>query len=99
MIKFDYFDTLKLDLRIWKFPLALNEYSNIWVPKNSQIMSVIGKNTHIFLYMFCDPNKDIELRSFVTIGTGGSIPVNVGTFIGTVTLISSWHVFETYRND
>jgi hypothetical protein len=95
MIRFT--DGFLIEKSIWKFPLSGELCDLIEMPKGAVILSVQTQRGEICIWALVDPNAETEKRLFVAVGTGRSINLSTGSYIGTVQTSGGsfvWHVFD-----
>lgn len=88
-----------MDLRIWKYELAVTDRQDIEMPERAELLSVGSQRESVCLWAMVDASIDRrKTRTIEIIGTGNPVYQDMGvgrTFIGTV--IDEpfvWHVFE-----
>jgi hypothetical protein len=86
-------------MRIWKFPLDVNDLQTISMPHNAQILHVASQSNQPNLWALVDENAPtVDARRFVTYGTGHPMPDdNYGHYVGTYQMHGGqlvFHVFE-----
>jgi hypothetical protein len=85
-------------MKIWKFPLNVEDAQTINMPLNAEILHVAAQTNTPNLWALVDENADLEPRHFVTFGTGEPMPENgYGSYVGTYQLHDGalvFHVFE-----
>lgn len=95
MIRFS--DGFLIGKTILKFPLSGDLCDLIEMPKRAMPLSVQVQDGQIYLWALCDPEGEVEKRLFVTVGTGRSINLKTGNYVGTVQTSGGsfvWHVFD-----
>jgi hypothetical protein len=86
-----------IEKSIWKFPLSGESCDLIEMPKGAVTLSVQTQRGEICIWALVNPNAETEKRLFVTVGTGRSISLSTGIYIGTVQTSDGffvWHVFD-----
>jgi hypothetical protein len=86
-------------MRIWKFPLDVNDLQTIPMPHNAQILHVASQSNQPCLWALVDENAStVDARRFVTYGIGNPMPDdNYGHYVGTYQMHDGQlvcHVFE-----
>lgn len=83
---------------IWKFPVAIEHFQEIPIPKGGKALAVQTQFNMPHLWVLVDINAPLEIRSFRLLGTGhqhddldnlhyiGSFQLDDGEFVG--------HLFE-----
>lgn len=91
------------DMRIWKFPIRIDQEQFIAMPAGARILSVAvhpkykepGSTDDIYLWAEVDAAEPEELRRILVFGTGHPLWERRGRFIGTVlTGPFVWHVYD-----
>lgn len=81
-------------LRIWKYPVGVDEF-DLEMPEGAQILATQMQIDTAQMWALVDPEKPLETRHFVTIGTGHPIRYANLSYIGTFQ--ADWlviHLFE-----
>lgn len=71
---------------IWKYEIPIDEYPEIDMPKNAEILSFNAQHDSPCLWARVTPGSPTEKRKFRLAGTGHPLDENVGKYIGTVIL-------------
>ena len=83
---------------IWTFKLALVPDQGILMPVGAEILSAANQDGNLCIWAIIDPSKESESRHIEIVGTGLSLPCDMGVdrrFIGTALIdVFVWHVFE-----
>ncbi|EKO3663340.1 hypothetical protein M3929_002647 [Vibrio metschnikovii] len=89
--------------RIFKYKLEVVTDTQIKLPDNSEILSVGTQGKEIFLWALVGAGQNTNVRTFVVLPTGATIPSNVDcSFLGTVHFHEYgevYHVFEDVTPD
>ena len=84
--------------KIWKYPVSFGGSFNLTMPVGARILKLDIQFNDPQIWAIVDPDKEIEVREFISIGTGQAFPksdrleyidsyqVNGGQYV--------WHVFE-----
>ena len=85
-------------MRIWKFPLNIQDVQSVSMPSGAAILSVANQNGTLCLWALVDSRNGVSLRTIEVIGTGHHIRSSEPyerKFIGTAVINPFvWHVFE-----
>ena len=84
-------------MKIFKWTLRIDGWQEIEMPIGSQILSMQIQNENPQLWALVDEKNATEKRSFITVGTGQEIPVDVVDYIGSYQIENGslvFHVFE-----
>lgn len=83
---------------IWKFPLAVEDFQKIEMPKGAEVLTVQTQNESLCIWAILNPSANTtELRGFWVLGTGNPVvhEDHIGRYVGTAQLRGFvWHVFE-----
>lgn len=82
---------------IYKYHLVVGANQHITMPKGSRILHVHTQETVPTLWVECAEGDDgpVEDRVFHVIGTGGQVPEEPMTYLGTTHCNGFvWHVYE-----
>jgi hypothetical protein len=87
------------DMRIYKYPLAVEDKQKLVMPVGAKILSVQMQFDRPVLWAMVDerPETVEETRTFVIVCTGNPVPDDVRWFLGTVQAAHGhivFHVFE-----
>jgi len=81
------------DLRIWKFPLRLEDVQELEIPRHNEILTCQVQNGGICLWAIVDPKQRTEKRTVRIVGTGRPMPDGC-TYVSTVQMGAFvWHIF------
>jgi len=84
---------------VWKFTLSMN--SIVSMPKDAEVLHVHRQGDDVCLWALIDYDNPRELRRFITVGTGHSMPDEPHKYIGTTHFGEGalvLHVFEIFRS-
>ena len=82
---------------IYKYPILVQDYQTITMPKGATILSVQNQNGYLQMWAIVDIDcQEIETRIFRMIGTGNPfIDTDMTMYIDTVQHDGYvWHIFE-----
>lgn len=84
---------------IWKFPLAVDVFQKIDMPKGAEVLTVQPQGDRACIWAMLDPTADTTRRGFWIFGTGhdieGEVLERMGRYVGTFQIRGFvWHVFE-----
>ena len=82
---------------IWKYDVPIEDYFEINMPKDAQILTIQTQNGEPKLWALVNPDNATEKRIFRHSGTGHPITDNNMDYIGTYQLHGGeliFHVFE-----
>jgi hypothetical protein len=82
--------------KIWKWTLQPGK-TTIEMPKDAEILTVQTQFHEPQLWALVDPGNNIEIREFITVGTGHSIEKELGKYIGTFQLHNGSLVFHAFE--
>lgn len=82
-------------MRIFKYNLQIIDDQNIHMPKHSDILTVQNQNGRLTIWTLAEDNH-LVMRRIKIVGTGNTIDVALGKYIGTVQMDHGfvWHVFD-----
>lgn len=80
---------------IWKF--TLQPECSIEMPSGAEVLSVREQGETICLWALVDPEATVEMRRFVVLGTGHSVPDQPLRFLGTAHLAGGAFVFHVFE--
>jgi hypothetical protein len=82
---------------IWKFPIVIDDYQILTMPRYAQVLSVAMVRDEPAVYALCDPTADLVDRGIRSVGTGNPIVwTERMDFVGTFQMLDGalvWHVF------
>ena len=81
---------------IWKYSLSVDQADGSFsIPKDGKIIYVSSQTTRMInFWVELESNNQIELRHFIVIGTGHSIPDN-SEYVGSIMSGAFvWHLYE-----
>lgn len=86
-------------LKIFKYPIVIDNYFELNMPKESKVLTVDIQNNAPQLWALVDPEKSTEKRRFRFVGTGHPIEEELEnlTFISTFQMDGGaliFHIFE-----
>lgn len=80
---------------IWKFPLMMEDYPVVTMPRGAEVLCVQLQHGMPTLWARVDPQKAKEDRALLIVGTGNPMPDGAGRYVGTFQHGPFvWHVFE-----
>lgn len=85
---------------IWKFPLNIDDFVTISMPKEAEILTVQTQNGSPYIWALVNPENEYQDRYFEVFGTGHDIPEEMGIkklYINTFQLADGkliFHLFE-----
>lgn len=82
---------------IWKFQFDVEDFFEISMPKDAQILTVQNQNETGTMWAIVNPNNETVKRCFVIHGTGHGANFEGKTYIGTYQTDDGqfvWHLFE-----
>lgn len=87
---------------IWKYKLPYEQEFAIAIPRGAEILIVETQYGHpqsqaMTMWVLVDPQQPTEQRHFRLGGTGGPLPDDPGTYLGTCKLNADtlvFHIFE-----
>lgn len=85
---------------IWKYKLDVNDNVFIEMPKGAQVLSVQIQDGAPCIWALVDPDAKKEKRLFEVLGTGHTMPEDMGinrAFIGTFQLWAGRLVFHLFE--
>lgn len=84
-------------ITIWKYPLIVDNFQFIKLPKDSRILTVQQQQGTLCMWALVDPEKEREEYTVWVIGTGHPMPeVKYLHYIDTVQQMNGalvWHIF------
>jgi len=84
-------------MKIWKYHASLGDLRFVEMPKGSRILTVQMQGLSLCLWALVDPTeKEREVHTIATFGTGHDLPKNPGQYLATVqpTPDLAFHIFE-----
>ncbi|MBU2060058.1 MAG: hypothetical protein KKB38_20300 [Gammaproteobacteria bacterium] len=85
---------------IWKYQIPIQDYFELELPKDAEILTVQMQYGIPCLWALVDPTAQQEFRLFRLSGTGHPVETLNLDYIGTVQQAEGqliWHVFEILR--
>ena len=82
---------------IWKYTLPRTQRSVIAMPEGAQILHCENQNDEPFIWAMVDPDRSLENRNFLFVGTGQDFYETNLHHITTFLMSGGsyvWHVFE-----
>ncbi len=84
---------------IWKFPLAVEAFQKIDMPKGAEVLTVQPQGDQACIWAILNPKAATTPRGFWIYGTGHDIEPemekHLGRYVGTFQIRGYvWHVFE-----
>lgn len=82
---------------IWKYALPVKDEFTIEMPLNAKILAIQSQNEIGHMWALVESNAPMEMRTFVTIGTGHKVEATIDThqYRGTYRQVPFvWHIFE-----
>lgn len=88
-------------LTIWKYPLAVEDYVTLSLPKGARILSVQTQRGLPQLWALVDADAPTVQRRFRVFGTGHALPNGVifDTYLGTFQLHDGALVFHLFEDE
>lgn len=82
---------------VWKFPVAPDEFVTT-MPAGAKVLSVDTQHGGAQMWVLVDPDAPDAQRRFVTVGTGHTLPAEIGDaeFVGTFQLHDGALVFHLF---
>lgn len=86
--------------KILKYPLAIKDKQEIWMPEGSKILSVQEQYKELFVWVLADMDKPVRGHTFAIHGTGHPLPEihdYYKYYVATVLMNGGalvWHVFN-----
>ena len=82
-------------MRIYKYPLELNDAQMVLLPPNYKILHVGEQNRQLTMWAAVEPSPEIVEVMIEIIGTGNDYNPEGKTFLGTVIQGEFvWHIFK-----
>lgn len=87
---------------IYKYPIQIEDYLNIEMPKDAQILSIQTQNGELQMWALVDNKSPLVERKFKLVGTGHPIGEDLSTlsYLGTFQLLNYrivFHLFEIIK--
>jgi len=87
--------------RIFKYPLVVQGITTIEMPKGARVLAVQPQYNKLQVWaLINDSEKELEVHSFYTFGTGKEVTVDLDkcTYIGTYQLLDGAFVGHLYES-
>jgi hypothetical protein len=84
-------------MRIFKYPLRVEQRELVMMPEEAQILSVQVQNSIPVLYALVDDSAKLQARIIRTVTTGEEFNLE-GRFIGTF-ILEGWFVGHVFEQD
>jgi len=83
-------------MKIFKYPLTLDQWSKVAIPMGGEVLSCQEQNGAPYLWVLVNESAPVQVRKFHIYGTGHNIDNDIPmVFISTVQVGPFvWHVFE-----
>ena len=85
-------------LKVWKFPIVIDDYQSIAMPSGARLLHIDLQNGTPCIWALVDPHASIVKRKLRIAGTGHPIdPIETRNHVGTVQMLGGnliWHVFD-----
>jgi len=82
---------------IYKYQIRAIGVNDIQLPKGSKILTVMGQNDNVIMWVELNEGAEMEERSFVIRATGERFKKENDIYIGTASVMNGgliWHVYE-----
>ena len=82
---------------IYKYPIPIQDYIKIDLPKNAEVLCVKTQNGEPYIWVLVDTDEEKETRDFRLFGTGNYFDLSEYKYIGTFLIYDDllvWHLFE-----
>lgn len=83
---------------IYKYPLEITDIQSVEMPKGAQILCVQMQNGTPCLWAMVDPDRPMETRGVITIGTGHQCNADGYTYVGTYRIVQPVLVFHVFAS-
>lgn len=82
---------------IWKFPLPIEDFVLLDMPKGAKVLTVQTQQETVCLWAIVNPNNETEKRGFYIVGTGHPFPKHASDYVGTVQVRNGFLVFHVFE--
>lgn len=87
-----------MTMKIYKYPLYVQEGAEITMPKGAQVLCVQEQNNRPYIWALTDPERPDETRRFSVYGTSWDVTSPPGKYVGTFQLDNGSLVFHVFEN-
>lgn len=86
---------------VYKYPISIDDYQEIKLPKDYEILCVQVQNNEPFIWVKVNPINSLEIVNFRLSGTGHIIKEQNTKYIGTfqIGLTLVFHLFKIENNE